>query len=162
MTKDMPIFLNDSTQDYMRFNVLYDTVKVLNFKGTLDFRVIKNFVVMAAVGYNIYLNGTAEKAYHLPTFTSNFTAQYNVKNLFLKAEVYFNAGVPYFDVLSKQSEVLNGLFDINLGASYWFGKKKQNIGLFVDVNNILNNKNQRWYLYPQLGFNAKGGILVKF
>lgn len=162
MTKDMPIFLNDSTQSYLRFNVLYDNLKILNFKGTLDFRMVKNLVVMAAVGYNIFIDGTADKAYHLPTFTSNFTAQYTIQQLLLKAEVYFNAGVPYFDILTQDSKVLGGLFDVNLGASYWFGKKKQNIGAFVEVNNILNNKNQRWYLYPQLGFNAKVGILAKF
>lgn len=158
---NMPIFLNDSTQNYLRFNVLYDTMSIVNFKGTLDFKMIKNLTVLAAVGYNIY-SGAREKAYHLPIFESNFTVMYRIKQLLLKSEIYFNAGVPYFDIVTRDNKTLNGLFDINFAASYWVGKEKQNIGIFAEVNNILNNKNQRWYLYPQIGFNARAGILVKF
>ncbi len=161
MTKNTPLFFNDPLQNYMRFNVLYDDINILNFKGSLDFRMVKNLVVMAAVGYNVYMGGNAEKAFHLPIFTSNFTAEYHLKALTLKAEVYFNAGVPYFNILENRAAMLDGLFDVNFGASYWFGKK-QNIGAFAEVNNILNNKNQRWFLYQQLGFNGRLGILAKF
>ncbi len=161
MTRNMPLFLNDSIQDYLRFNLLFDTLNIINFKGTLDFKMIENLTILAAVGYNIYSGGTFAKAYHLPTFESNFTVMYRVKQLLLKSEIYFNAGVPYFDIMTRSNKTLNGLFDINFAASYWFGQK-QNIGAFAEINNILNNKNQRWYLYPQIGFNARAGILVKF
>jgi hypothetical protein len=87
---------------------------------------------------------------------------YRIRQLLLKSEIFFNTGVPYFDIVSKTDQTLNSLFDVNLSASYWFGEKKQNIGVFAEINNILNNKNQRWYLYPQIGFNARAGILVKF
>ena len=124
--------------------------------------MIKNLTVLAALGYNIYSGGSFSSAYHLPVFESNITVMYRVKQLLLKSEIYFNSGVPYFDLVSKTDKSLNSLFDLNLSASYWFGVKKQNIGVFAEINNILNNKNQRWYLYPQIGFNARAGFLVKF
>jgi hypothetical protein len=101
-------------------------------------------------------------AYQLPVLETNFTVKYQLKQLILKSEIYFNAGVPYKEILSNENKMLNGLFDINFSASYWIGKKKQNFGLFAEINNILNNKNERWYLYPQIGFNARAGILLKF
>jgi hypothetical protein len=162
MTSNMPLFLNDSTQNYLRFKTIYDTLNIVSLKGTLDFKMIKNLTVLASLGYNIYSGGGISKAYHLPVFESNFTVMYRVKQLLLKSEIYFNSGVPYFDILSQSDESLNSLFDLNLFASYWFGEVKQNIGVFAEVNNILNNKNQRWYLYPQIGFNARAGVLVKF
>lgn len=162
MSANMPLFLNDSTENYLRFKVLYDSLNIVSFKGALDFKMIKNLTVLAAVGYNIYSGGSISRAYHLPVFESNFTVMYRVKQLLLKSEIYFNSGVPYFDLVSKTDKSLNSLFDLNISASYWFGEKKQNIGVFAEVNNILNNKNQRWYLYPQIGFNARAGFLVKF
>lgn len=162
MTSNMPLFLNDSTDKYLRFNLLYDTLNIVSFKGTLDFKMVKNLTVLASLGYNIYSGGTASKAYHLPVFESNFTVMYRIRQLLLKSEIFFNSGVPYFDLVSKTDKTLNSLFDLNLSASYWFGEKKQNIGVFAEINNILNNKNQRWYLYPQIGFNARAGFLVKF
>lgn len=162
MSANMPLFLNDSTENYLRFKVLYDSLNIVSFKGTLDFKMIKNLTVLAAVGYNIYSGGSISRAYHLPVFESNFTVMYRMKQLLLKSEIYFNSGVPYFDLVSKTDKSLNSLFDLNLSASYWFGEKKQNIGVFAEVNNILNNKNPRWYLYPQIGFNARAGFLVKF
>lgn len=162
MATNMPLFMNDSSQNYLRFNPVYDTLNIISFKGSLDFKMVENLTVLAALGYNIYSGGSFERAYHLPVFESNITVLYRMKQLLLKSEIYFNSGVPYMDIVTENSQLLNSLFDVNLGASYWFGKEKQNIGAFVELNNILNNKNQRWYLYPQIGFNARAGVLVKF
>jgi hypothetical protein len=41
MTSNMPLFLNDSTQNYLRFKTIYDTLNIVSLKGTLDFKMIK-------------------------------------------------------------------------------------------------------------------------
>jgi outer membrane receptor protein involved in Fe transport len=51
------------------------------------------------------------------------------------------------------------LFDLGIGGSYWF---TNNIGVFLDINNILNNKRARWANYPTIGTNFLGGVTVKF
>lgn len=162
MTRDLPLFINDINEDYIRFNLLYDTLNIISFKGTFDYKAIKNLSLNVTLGYNIYNGGRFKKAYHLPVFESGLSAIYQVKQLVLKSEIFYNSGVPYIDLLTGDDKILNALFDLNLSASYWFGKEKQNFGTFIELNNLLNNKNQRWYLYPQIGLNARLGILAKF
>jgi hypothetical protein len=38
----------------------------------------------------------------------------------------------------------------------------KNFGAFVDLNNLANNKRERWYLYPQFGLNILAGITARF
>lgn len=162
LTKNMPIFVNDATQNYLRFGLLYDNLNIINIKGTVDFRMVENLAILLTAGYNIYTGGNYGKAYHLPTLETNLSVQYKIKHLLLKSEFFVNAGTPYMELVTNANKTLGGLFDINLAASYWFGKKVQNFGAFIELNNLLNNKNQRWYLYPQIGFNARAGMLMKF
>lgn len=170
MTNNMLLFLNDPASDFLRFTPIYDSLNVINFKGSVDFEMVENLTVLAALGYNIYTGGSQSRAYHLPIFESNFALLYAINGLELKAELFVNAGVPYVDAFTGDDEMLNGLFDLNFGLAYWTGqgqkKKKKaakgSFGFFLDVNNVLNNKYQRWYLYPQLGINARVGIMAKF
>jgi len=36
------------------------------------------------------------------------------------------------------------------------------ISFELDINNILNKRNEFYFMYPELGFNAMAGILLKF
>ena len=38
----------------------------------------------------------------------------------------------------------------------------ENIGAFLQVNNIANNRRQRWQNYPTLGLNALVGVTARF
>jgi hypothetical protein len=49
--------------------------------------------------------------------------------------------------------------DLSLGGEYKFTKM---IGAFVQLNNIFGESYQRWYQYPVFGFNAFGGVVVRF
>jgi len=163
MNSQMPLFLNDSTQKYLRFNILYDDINYVHLKGTFDIEVFKNLNVKAFVAYNLYTQiKNYQRAYHLPVLESNIALQYKLKNLLIKAEFFLNSGVAYQELLTKENKNLGFLYDINLAAYYWFGKTKQNIGIYAELNNIANNVNPRWYLYPQLGLNGRIGFIMKF
>jgi hypothetical protein len=54
---------------------------------------------------------------------------------------------------------LDPLLDLNLHADYFI---TPNIGVFAEVNNMLNNKRERWVNYPRYGFHVMGGIVVRF
>ena len=56
-------------------------------------------------------------------------------------------------------QVLQGLYDFSFNVRY---QVSPNFALFVDLNNIIHNQNQRWYLYRQLGFNGMVGLELKF
>jgi len=164
LTQNLPYFLNNSDTitggEYWRFKTVYDTTGIIFVRGGLDFRLVKNLVVGGVISYNIYNTRNYEKAWHLPTFESNFFIEYNLffkpnkkprsNFLTMRAELFFNAGVPYLDESNNQ-QVLQGLYDFSFGLNYQITK---NFAIFLDVNNIIHNRNQRWYRYRQLGFNG--------
>lgn len=172
IAQNLPLFLNadrvSARQDAWRFQTVYDTVGIVFVRGALDFRLLKDFLIGGVLSYNVYTPKNAERAWHLPTLETNFFVEYNLhfnkkkqpesNYLSLRGEFFINAGVPYLDD-SNTRQLLGGLYDFNLHASY---KASKNFALFVDLNNIINNRNQRWNGYRQLGFNAMLGIELIF
>ena len=56
-------------------------------------------------------------------------------------------------------EKLKGSTDISAGAEFKINSK---FSAWLDLNNILNNKYQRWNNYPVYGLNVIGGVIVHF
>jgi outer membrane receptor protein involved in Fe transport len=54
---------------------------------------------------------------------------------------------------------LNPATDVSLSAEYQIIPR---LSAFMQVNNLLNNKYQRWYGYEVYGFNIYGGLRLKF
>ncbi len=178
LTQNMPYFINDrdSLSQFSRFRPVYDTCNIVFVRANLDFRLLKNFLIGGTLSYNIYQTRQFEKAYHLPTFESNVFVQYdlflNPKNkksssnkqrkesnyLTFRAELFVNAGIPYLNE-NQENLRLQGLYDFSFNVRYQVNK---NIAVFADLNNIIHNQNQRWYLYRQIGFNGMVGLEVKF
>lgn len=142
------------------FEVLYDTVSIVNIRGSLRAPLFEGFEVQATVNQNFFNPENEEKAWHLPALTVNGTLFYTTMEdkLRLKADLFIENGVPYLNE-EGVADNLNGLFDISLGAAFEFSK---NFGAFLDVNNLANNKRQRWENYPTFGTNILGGLTAKF
>jgi outer membrane cobalamin receptor len=58
-----------------------------------------------------------------------------------------------------QSQKLDPAADLNLGAEFSVMPK---LNLWIQMNNLLNNKYQRWNQYEVLGFNVLGGVVYSF
>jgi hypothetical protein len=58
-----------------------------------------------------------------------------------------------------QSERLKSAYDLNAGVEFTVMPK---LNLWLQFNNILNNKYERWNQYQVLGFNFLGGIVYSF
>jgi len=184
ITQNLPYFMNDldSLSQFSRFRPVYDTTGIIFVRGTLDFKLLKNFVIGANIAFNSYQTRNFAKAFHLPTFESNFFISYDIfftgKNkkpkgkggrkesnyLSLRADLYINTGVSYLaepNLVTGQREIklTQGLYDFSFNIRY---QASRNIAIFADLNNIIHNENQRWYLYKQIGFNGKIGIELKF
>ncbi|MCB0640965.1 MAG: hypothetical protein KDC44_04970 [Phaeodactylibacter sp.] len=161
--KNLALFLADEELGNgfrKRFDVLYDTVTIFNVSGTATVKLFDNLQVIGTVNQNIYKPTNQDKAWHLPAFSVNGTILYTTleNNLILKGELFFENGVPYLDELGEAIN-LNALFDVVLGAEYYF---LENVGAFIQVNNLANNKRQRWEGYPTFGTNALVGISARF
>ena len=157
---DLALFVTDTLDVLNRLNVVYDTVDIFNIQGTLNINALKNLQLMITLGQNIYSLKTEKRPWHLPALEVNISAIYTLldNKLQLRGEAYIENGVPYLTKEAK-SETLNALFDISLGAEYFV---TENIGIFLNINNLAANKRQRWFNYPSYGLNVLGGITARF
>jgi hypothetical protein len=158
--KKLALFLSDSTDRVRRFNVLYDTVGIFNIRGTVSFRPIPSVEFTGTVSQNVYTPKKEAAAWGLPSLDLNLGAKYTIQPevAFVKASFFVQNGVN-IQKADKTADRLGGLFDFNLGFEYWFAK---NIGAFVDLNNLFNNKRERWLNYPIYGLNVLGGVTARF
>jgi hypothetical protein len=164
MAQNLPLYLNDSMSFYRRFAVVYDTVNTFYLRGYVQTQPLKGLEVYGRLQSYFYSTRQFEKAYHLPVLDANLGLRYRfsskaIHELLFRGEFYFSAGIPYWNAEEQRNAYLSPLADFNLGVSCYFTK---NIGAFLDLNNIFNNKFQRWHRYPQIGFNAMLGVMMKF
>lgn len=166
-TNDLALFYyrHYQTDLLSDFDVIYDDVNIINIRASLKANLHKNLSLTGTLSQNIYdikSNGEQLKAWHLPALDVNFMAVYTTSDNKLRAKAQLNLqnGVTANDIggINRWKE-LNGLYDISVGAEYWILKK---FGAFLEVNNLLNNKRQRWIYYPTYGMNVLAGITARF
>ncbi len=163
---NLALFLLPDVNDTIpRFDVLYDTANIFLIKGSLTAPLFSGFELTGTVSQNFFSLDREEKAWHLPSFTVNVGARYTTvlderagSTLVLRGDFFLENGVPYLDD-DGNAQNLNGLFDISLGADFFF---VENIGGFVQINNLANNKRERWHRYPTFGINAMLGLVARF
>jgi hypothetical protein len=65
------------------------------------------------------------------------------------------------DYLSKNNlaKSFNGGTDLSAGMEF---KVNKMFSAWLDVNNILNNKYERWHNYEVYGLNVLGGVRISF
>ena len=145
-----------------RFDVIYGNADITYLKGSIGAKV-GDFELGGTVSQNIYTMKTLtiQKPWHLPSTEINGTVAYRLlqNKLKLKSQVFFQNGVPYLKSTTGVAANLGTLVDVNLGAEY---NINSNFGLFLNLNNLLNQKRERWYNHPSYGLNVLGGIVARF
>lgn len=159
--ENQALFVSDTNP--LRFNrlrVIYDTVSITYVKGNLVLRPIANLEISGSLIFNVFSPKHESAAWHLPALDGNFGAKYGLLDgqVKLKGNAYFQSG-PNALTKTGATERLGSLFDLSVGAEYW---PLKNVGIYVDANNLLNNKRQRWLGYDQFGININGGIVARF
>lgn len=142
------------------FKPVYDNGNIISIGGSLKANITKTIELIGTANYNIYDMDTEIKAWHLPALEINSALIVKLleDKLRVKTQVFVENGVPY-KLADGTSDNLNSLFDLSLGAEYLF---TENIGAFFDVNNLLDNKRQRWRYYPTYGLNVMLGLTARF
>ncbi len=143
-----------------RFDVLYDTATVIRIQGSVLAQPISELKLSLIFSQNIYSLERENRPWHLPAFELKGKVGYEAikDQAFVYAGLFMQNGVFTKDEEGKEL-LLNALFDISVGAEYFIA---ENFGLFLDLNNLANNKRQRWYRYPTVGLNVLGGISLRF
>ncbi len=157
---DFNDFVNNDQISFNRLEVVYDTVSIFNIQGNIGATLLKNLDVGGTISVNAYDLNNNQKAWHLPALEANFNAKYKLleEKLKVKGELFIANAVPYLNE-GGLTDNLNTLLDLSVGAEY---ELTENFSAFIDVNNLLNNKRERWHRYPTYGLNVLMGITGRF
>lgn len=156
---NMPMFVNDSV-DQKSFYIVYDEqVNAVSFKAALRYEVAKSFAAGITGSFYNYYHTTYGRVWHEPSVRIKGDILYRpVDELCLTGYVNVLDQIYVLDRFGHE-EKLDAVFDAGLGAEYNFIPR---LSVFLNVNNLFNNRYQRWYGYEAYGFNVYGGLRLKF
>lgn len=150
---------NDINQ-WNRFQVAYDTASNTFLELQAEYAVQKDLVLHLNAQQHFYDLSQSEEVLHRPTTRVELGGKYWTleRKMLLGMSIFAENGVNYIS-RSGSVEKLDGLFDISVDAKYFF---TEHLGVFTQINNIANNKRQRYYLYPSFGVNGIVGVSLRF
>jgi hypothetical protein len=158
----LALFLPFQTSEGItRFRTLYDTARIVNIQGTAKIIPFRALTIMGTVSYNtIFEMENEDSHWGLPKVEGNFQAVYALLDgrAQLRSALYIADGIPRINEFERPGKS-GALLDLNVGGNYYF---TDNIGVFLDINNLLNNKRERWYNYPTVGMNFLAGVTARF
>jgi len=158
---DMPLFINDTATDNKAFNISNEkSVQSLRIHGDLSFINQDKFTLTAGLTFNGYtlLQSNAKAWNTVPMEITSSLRWCAFKQVLLKADLYAFSGGNYLTKGNK-AQSFSGGTDISAGAEF---KVNNRFSAWIDINNIANQKYQRWHAYEVYGLNVLGGIRVSF
>lgn len=158
---NLPLLINDTATDGKAFIISNET-RINNFRvhGDVSFVSKEKLTVSAGITYNGYV-GMKSNAKAWNTLPLEFTSSlrwWAFKQVLLKADFYAFSGSFYLDKGNVAKAFKPGS-DLSAGIEF---KINKTFSAWMDVNNILNNKYQRWHNYEVYGLNLMGGVRVNF
>ena len=161
---DLPFFINDNAAlagDNKSF-VISNERKVNNFRvhGDLSYISQDKFTATAGVTFNGYtgMKSNAKAWNTLPVEVNGSVRYWAFKQLMLKADFYMFGGGYYLEKGNVSNTFKPGA-DLSAGAEFRITKQ---FSAWLDVNNIFNNKYERWHNYQVYGLNLLGGVRFEF
>jgi hypothetical protein len=157
--RNMPLFVND-TLDGKTFNIVYeDKLNIFQTHAEAEYRMGEKLSAKAVFNLNIFNGKSLPRAWGIIPVELTTTVRYEIlKDLFIKADLWT------WDAPAYQGK--NGLpykndpaIDLNAGAEF---KINKNFNVWLQMNNLFNDKYQRWNQYQVFGFNILGGIVYSF
>ncbi len=156
---DMPIFINDSLGGKSFYVSNESKMKNLQIHGDMNYISQDKFTITGALDLNAYTGlRNNEEPWNLIPLKITGSFRWNAfKQVLFKGDIFaFSGAKALVDGASKN---LKGGTDLSAGAEFKINKQ---FSAWLDFNNILNSKYERWSNYPVYGLQVIGGILVHF
>ncbi len=158
---DLPLFINDVDNDEKGFLVSNES-RINNFRihGDISYVNQEKLNITAGLTFNGYTGmKDNDKAWHRVPMEFNASLRWwALKRVMLKSDFFVYNGGKYL-MAGNQSGTLPGAADLSAGAEFRINKQ---FSAWLDVNNILNDKYERWHNYRVYGLNFLGGIKINF
>jgi len=154
----MAFYLQDEA-DPKQFNPIYDDGHYVSIEGSIQFELLKHITLRTQVSNRVFSLEHEAKPWHVPSFDMDGMITYTGGSDTYHVSLIFHGenGLPYRSIGGTEYR-LDPLIDLNLHADYFITDQ---IGVFIEVNNILGNNRERWVNYPSFGFNAKAGVIFR-
>ncbi len=159
---NIPLFVNDigpaKSQNFIVINEAQ--INAAKIKAEISYQLQEKIFVLAGVDYTQFLKvKNNDKAFGLVPLTFNGSLKWKIfKDLLLKSNVLMFSG-PSFRTQTLQSERLSPAFDANVAAEFSVLPK---LNVWVQFNNVFNNKYQLYNQYQVLGFQVLAGVVYSF
>ncbi len=155
-----PLFVNDAVDGKSFLVINEPDLQAVRIHGEVGYTVQEKFSFLAATNiYQFTKVSSNDKAFGLLPFEITGALRWKVlKDLHFKSDVFFWDGTSYLNK-AAQTQKLNAAIDLNAGLEYSLMPK---LNLWLQFNNLLNTKYQRWNQYEVLGLNVIGGVVYSF
>lgn len=149
------------TIDVYKFMPRYDTATVVGLDLEISVPIDNKLSGSLNLNTRVFNLKNYEKPYLLPSFDAQIVARYQVipERMDVKGLVTLQNALPVLNADTTMANNTNFLADLSIHGDY---KISQNFGAFVQLNNLFNNKRNKFPNYPILGTNVILGITTKF
>ena len=157
-----PLFVNDTARlNTQTFHVLYEPeLQAVRIHAEVGYTVQEKLTIAAGANITQY---TSQQQYDKPwgllpaEITGTLRYRFS-KDLIFKSDV-FAWNRTYYRDKAFHSAQTSAVADLNAGIEF---SVLPRLNFWVQFNNLLNNKYQRWNQYEVLGFNVLGGVVYSF
>jgi hypothetical protein len=157
---NMPLFVNENAGGGKEFLIRYEpSMQALQLHGEIAYTTGEQFSISAGLDLNQYKLQKEARAWGLLPLEFNSTLRWQIlKDLWLKSDLWAWDGAQYLGS-NGQPYKSNPAFDLNAGVEFRVTKQ---LNLWLQMNNIFNDKYERWNQYQSYGFNFLLGIVFSF
>lgn len=155
---NLPTFLND-TGDQKQFYIAYDNVKAISFHASVRYTDANKWSLGAATDIYNYYGGSQKYVWQEPNMKLKGDLAINLSSKFMVSMYIALLSGIHARNISQGIVTLNPVTEMGTNAEYQIISR---LSAFLQVNNLLNDKYQRWYGYEAYGLNIYGGIRLKF
>ncbi|MDE3212979.1 MAG: hypothetical protein KGM98_07070, partial [Bacteroidota bacterium] len=158
--KNMPLFINDSLDGKSFYIKNESNINNFQIHGDMNFINQDKFSLTAALDMNTYtgLHDNAKAWELIPLQFTSSMRWFAFKQLMVKADLVAFSGAKAL-LKNGAEKILAGGTDLSLGGEF---KITNRFSAWVDFDNVLNSKYERWNNYPVYGLQVIGGILIHF
>lgn len=157
--KNMPLFVNNSI-DGKSFIMINDpNLQAIKITGEVGYSIQEKFSFLAGAKIYQFTESANKYAFGILPIEINGSLKWKMlKDLHIKGDIFIWDG-PKYITKNNSTEKLSAAIDFNIGAEYSLMPK---LNLWLQFNNLFNNKYQRWNNYQVLGLNVLAGVVYSF
>lgn len=140
------------------FDLVYDDMTNVYVNAEIAINPSSNTEFGGTVNHNFYKTSNIPTATNLPSYRHSVYGELAIwEKVNIRTDIFFTDAVDY---LNNTNEVIRGNVQADLGIGIE-AKATDNIELWIQGMNLLDQNYIQFENYPQFGINILGGIIVK-